>query len=76
VIALESDRIVTARKNVLISVQVTYKPVFRVVKSRMLVGWVGNVQLGREEMKHNFYLGRGFCVRGKSVNCKVVKMEG
>jgi len=45
---------------VLRSVQVPYKPVFRVVKSRRLVGWVGNVQLGREDVKHNFYLlGRG-----------------
>jgi hypothetical protein len=45
---------------VLRSVQVTCKPVFRVVKSRRLVGWVGNVHLGREEMKHKFYfVGRG-----------------
>jgi hypothetical protein len=38
---------------------VTYKTVFRVVKSRSLFGWVGHVQLGRVEMKHSFYLGGG-----------------
>jgi len=63
---------------VLRSVQVNYKPDFRVVKSRRLVGWVGNVQLGREEMKHNFYLGRGEggCFWVYRVNCKVVNMKG
>jgi hypothetical protein len=41
------------------SVQVICKHVVRLVKSRKLVGWVDNVQLGREEIKHNFYFGGG-----------------
>ena len=45
------------------SVQVICKHGVRLVKSRKLVGWVDNVQLGREEMKHNFYF-RGGGVRG------------
>ena len=52
------------------SVQVS---VFRVVKWRRLIAWVDSVQLGREEMKH---LGRGVCVWGYRVSCKVGKMEG
>ena len=42
----------------------TSKPVCTVVNWRRLVGWVGNVQLGRKERKRNFCWDGGFVCGG------------